>query len=71
MKGRVLLKELRDRSRLQGVDDLDIRQRYGQLLSTLEEQQDEVALYVLGRRGQSATHRAETWVGMSRLSAAS
>ena len=54
-EGRVLLKELRDRSRLQGVDDLDIRQRYGQLLSTLEEQQDEVALYVLGRRGQSAT----------------
>ncbi len=54
-QGRVLLTELRDRSRLQGVDDLDIRQRYGQLLSTLEEQQDEVALYVLGRRGQSAT----------------
>ena len=33
---------------------VDVRQRYGQLLDTLDEQQGDVALYVLGRRGQSA-----------------
>ena len=55
-RGRVFLNGLKQRCERAGTDDVDIRQRYGQLLDTLDEQQREVALYVLGRRGRSAAH---------------
>ena len=47
---------LRQRCEVDETLSVDTRQRYGQLLSTLEEQQQDVALYVLGRRGESAAH---------------
>ena len=34
---------------------VDTRQRYGQLLTTLKDQESSVAMYVLGRRGESAS----------------
>ena len=53
-QGRIFLNELKKRcEQLDGLS-VDVRQRYGQLLDTLDEQQGDVALYVLGRRGQSA-----------------
>ena len=55
-RGRVFLNGLKKRCESAGTDDVDIRQRYGQLLDTLDEQQRDVALYVLGRRGRSAAH---------------
>ena len=55
-RGRVFLNGLKQRCERAGTDDVDIRQRYGQLLDTLDEQQRDVALYVLGRRGRSAAH---------------
>tara|TARA_Y100000385_G_scaffold148845_1_gene154373 strand:+ start:2718 stop:3584 length:867 start_codon:yes stop_codon:yes gene_type:complete len=55
-RGRVFLNGLKQRCERAGTGDVDIRQRYGQLLDTLDEQQREVALYVLGRRGRSAAH---------------
>ena len=55
-RGRVFLNGLRQRCEANETISVDTRQRYGQLLSTLEEQQQDVALYVLGRRGESAAH---------------
>jgi len=55
-RGRVFLNTLKQRCELAGTNDVDTRQRYGQLLDTLDEQQQDVALYVLGRRGRSAAH---------------
>ena len=55
-RGRLFLNGLRQRCEANGSISVDTRQRYGQLLGTLEEQQPDVALYVLGRRGESATH---------------
>lgn len=55
-RGRVFLNTLKQRCELAGTDNVDTRQRYGQLLDTLDEQQQDVALYVLGRRGRSAVH---------------
>tara|TARA_Y100000385_G_scaffold63916_1_gene63030 strand:- start:708 stop:1574 length:867 start_codon:yes stop_codon:yes gene_type:complete len=55
-RGRVFLNGLRQRCEVDEALSVDTRQRYGQLLSTLEEQQQDVALYVLGRRGESAAH---------------
>ncbi|MDA8677373.1 universal stress protein [Luminiphilus sp.] len=55
-RGRVFLNGLRQRCEVNETISVDTRQRYGQLLSTLEEQQQDVALYVLGRRGESAAH---------------
>ena len=55
-RGRIFLNELKKRcERIDGIT-VDVRQRYGQLLETLDEQQQDVALYVLGRRGKSAAH---------------
>ena len=53
-QGRIFLNELKKRCERRDGLSVDVRQRYGQLLETLEEQQQDVALYVLGRRGQSA-----------------
>ena len=55
-RGRVFLNGLRQRCEVNETISVDTRQRYGQLLSALEEQQQDVALYVLGRRGESAAH---------------
>ena len=53
-QGRIFLNELKKRCERRDGISVDVRQRYGQLLETLDEQQRDVALYVLGRRGKSA-----------------
>lgn len=53
-KGRVFLSELRERATAAGAPEVDVRQRYGQLVETLHEQEEDVQLIVLGRRGASA-----------------
>ena len=52
----MFLNELKKRCEQREGITVDVRQRYGQLLDTLDEQQQDVALYVLGRRGKSAAH---------------
>jgi len=53
-QGRIFLNELKKRCEHHQGLSVDVRQRYGQLLETLDEQQQDVALFVLGRRGESA-----------------
>jgi nucleotide-binding universal stress UspA family protein len=53
-RGRQFLTRLRERATGNGVSEVDIRQRYGELEETLQEQEEGVRLIVLGRRGQSA-----------------
>ena len=53
-QGRVFLAELRDRATAAGAPEVDVRQRYGELAETLQEQEDGTQLLVLGRRGKSA-----------------
>lgn len=55
-QGRLFLNRLRERAVAAGVQSPDIRQRYGQLEETLAEQESDVRLFVLGRRGESAEH---------------
>jgi len=55
-RGRLFLNDLKKRCEQGERIAVDVRQRYGQLLETLDEQQQDVALYVLGRRGKSAAH---------------
>lgn len=55
-RGRVFLNRLRERALAAGVDNVDMRQRQGSLHDTLREQQADVSLFVLGRRGASAEH---------------
>ena len=55
-QGRVFLNQLRTRCETHTGLQTDTRQRYGQLLATLKEQESSVAMYVLGRRGESASH---------------
>ncbi|WP_405269849.1 universal stress protein [Congregibacter sp.] len=52
--GRLFLNKLRERAGDAGAPQVDTRQRYGQLVETLHEQEDGVRLMVLGRRGESA-----------------
>lgn len=52
--GRLFLNRLRERATTAGVKSPDVRQRHGTLEDTLVEQETEVALFVLGRRGESA-----------------
>ncbi len=54
--GRLFLNRLRERAVVAGVTTTDIRQRHGNLQETLAEQEDQVRLFVLGRRGESAEH---------------
>ena len=54
-QGRLFLNQLRSRCETQAGLQIDTRQRYGQLLATLKEQESSVAMYVLGRRGESAS----------------
>ncbi|MDP3280087.1 MAG: universal stress protein [Nitrosomonas sp.] len=55
-QGRLFLNRLRERAVAAGVQSTDVRQRYGHLEETLAEQEDDVSLFVLGRRGESAEH---------------
>lgn len=55
-QGRIFLNRLRERAMAAGVDSPDVRQRHGNLVETLAEQEGEVRLFVLGRRGESAEH---------------
>ena len=52
--GRLFLNRLRQRAIAAGVPAPDTRQRYGHLEESLAEQEAEVRLFVLGRRGESA-----------------
>ncbi len=53
-RGRELLNRLRERALGLGIASPDVRQRYGDLEETLVGAQDQVRLFVLGRRGESA-----------------
>jgi nucleotide-binding universal stress UspA family protein len=53
--GRLFLMGLRDRALQAGARTVDTRQRLGGLAETLGEQQADVRLFVLGRRGASAS----------------
>ena len=53
-QGRTFLAGLRERATASGAPEVDVRQRYGGLIETLNEQEDGVQLIVLGRRGKSA-----------------
>ncbi len=53
--GRLFLNGLKARCSQRTRLSVDTRQRYGQLLTTLKEQESSVAMYVLGRRGESAS----------------
>jgi nucleotide-binding universal stress UspA family protein len=55
-QGRIFLNRLRERAVAAGVHSPDVRQRHGHLEETLAEQEAEVRLFVLGRRGESAEH---------------
>lgn len=55
-QGRIFLNGLRERAVTAGVESPDVRQRHGNLEETLTEQESEVRLFVLGRRGESAEH---------------
>ncbi len=54
-QGRVFLNRLRERALAAGVASVDMRQRHGHLDETLHDWQSDVRLFVLGRRGESAS----------------
>ncbi|MDA0934816.1 MAG: universal stress protein [Planctomycetota bacterium] len=53
-RGRIFLERLRQRASAAGCPSVDVRQRHGSLDETLVEQESDVQLFVLGRRGASA-----------------
>lgn len=53
-RGRLFLNGLRERATQAGAPEVDIRQRYGELVETLHEQEAGIQLMVLGRRGEAA-----------------
>ncbi len=53
-QGRIFLNQLRQQAVATGVEQVDVRQRHGELEETLVEQEDGVRLLVLGRRGEAA-----------------
>ena len=53
-QGRIFLNRLRERATAAGAALVDVRQRYGELEATLAEQEDDVRLLILGRRGEAA-----------------
>ena len=66
--GRRFLARLRSRAIDAGMENTDVRQRHGALADTLAEQERDVRLFVLGRRGEAAEHtqrnlgRSVEWV---------
>ena len=57
-QGRIFLNGLRERALSAGAEQVDMRQRHGDLQETIAEQGAEVRLLVLGRRGESADKAA-------------
>lgn len=55
-QGRVFLNHLRERASAAGGLSVDVRQRHGELAETLAEQESDVCMIVLGRRGEAAEH---------------
>lgn len=53
-RGRVFLNRLRERALAAGAESVDVRQRHGELVDTLVDQESDVRLIVLGRRGASS-----------------
>lgn len=53
-RGRAMLEEATRQAREQGVASVDSRLRHGALVDTLGELEDEVRLFVLGKRGEHA-----------------
>jgi nucleotide-binding universal stress UspA family protein len=53
-QGRLFLNHLRERAIAAGAEQVDVRQRHGELEETLAEQEEGVRLLVLGRRGEAA-----------------
>lgn len=53
-QGRIFLNRLRERAVTAGAEQVDVRQRHGELEETLAEQEEGVRLLVLGRRGEAA-----------------
>ncbi len=53
-RGRIFLNTLRERAIAAGIQNPDVRQRLGHLEETLKEQEEDVRIFVLGRRGRSA-----------------
>lgn len=53
-QGRIFLNRLRERAAAAGVPEPGMKQRHGTLEETLVEQEEEVRLFVLGRRGEAA-----------------
>lgn len=53
-QGRIFLNRLRQRVTALGVQNVDVRQRHGELEETLTEQEKGVRLIVLGRRGAAS-----------------
>ena len=54
-EGRIFLNELRERALQAGLPKVDVRQRMGTLQEAVADREEDVRLYVLGRRGVSAT----------------
>lgn len=52
--GRIFLNRLRERALAADIVAPDMKQRHGELQQTLVEQEEEVALFVWGRRGESS-----------------
>lgn len=52
-QGRLFLNCLKERAQRNGVASVDVRQRHGELRSTLADQEAHVRLLVLGRRGET------------------
>ena len=53
-QGRLFLNHLRERAIAAGAEQVDVRQRHGELEETLAEQEEGVRLLVLGRHGEAA-----------------
>ncbi|MGE4278768.1 MAG: universal stress protein [Magnetospirillum sp.] len=62
-QGRLFLNGLREKAVAAGLGQVDTRQRYGDLEATLAQQEHDVRLLVLGRRGESATHQTDHPIG--------
>lgn len=55
-QGRIFLNRLRERAIAAGGHSVDVRQRHGELAETLAEQESDVCMIILGRRGEAAAH---------------
>ena len=53
-RGRLLLQQARQLAAGGGAEDIDVRLRYGGLVDTLIELEDDVRLFVVGKRGEHA-----------------